>query len=367
MRRALALSVAALAVAAGVQAQGLRSGTLTTGVQFQGYNFDDELGVEAANLLLIPIAYQVGVGNSLSFDLYSAYARGATLVGGTEYTLSGPVDTRVRANYALAPWAVVTLGLNLPTGAATHDSNEARVAAALASELFGFREASFGLGFGATTGIATVYRVGSTGVGFGASYRLASEFEPSADSAFKYTPGNEMRLRLGVDRDIGANKLTAGVTWQNFARDQLDGQDLFQAGNRWRGDLAYSFRTSSAAAWTAYLTNVWRERGDVGFGNPGGTTTIGTQNLLIAGVSGSWNAGPTLTLQPVAEFRMLSREAAGGEGWLAGAGTAVPMRFGSFAVTPSLRIDYGSIQGEEAIGRSFFGGDVGVTIGFGGR
>lgn len=367
MRRSLFVAAALLAAATAADAQTIRPGTFTTGVQFQGYDFDDALGIDAANLVLVPVAYSLGIGSSLSLDLYSAYARGAVLIDGTEFTLSGPVDTRIRANYEVTPWAVVTLGLNLPTGAASHTSEEARVAAVLSNELLGFREASFGLGFGATTGIATATRIGRTGVGFGASYRLASEFEPSADTAFKYTPGNEMRLRVGLDRDVAGNKLTAGITWQNFAKDQLDGRDLFQAGNRWRGDVTYSFRTGSSAAWTAYLADVWRDRGDVGLSDPEGPQTIGTQNLLIAGLAGSWNVRSTLTLQPLAEFRMLTREATGGEGWIAGAGTSVPMRIGSLGVVPSFRIDYGQLQGNEAISQGFLGGELGLTIGFGGR
>jgi len=366
MHRAGLVAAAALALALPVQAQ-LQPGVLSAGVQFQGYDFDDALGVEAANLIMVPAAYQFGIGSNLSIDLYSAWARGAALIGGSEYTLSGPVDTRVRANYTVAPWAVITVGLNLPTGTASHSSDEARVAAVLATELLGFREASFGLGFGATTGVATATRIGATGVGFGASYRLASEFEPSADSAFKYTPGNEIRLRFGVDRNVLGNKLTAGITWQNFASDAVDGQDLFQAGNRWRGDVTYSFRTGSAAAWTAYVSDVWRDRGDIGFDDPDGPETIGTQNLLIAGLAGSWNATSSLTFMPLAEFRMLTREDAGGNGWLAGAGTSVPLRFRGVALTPSVRFDYGSMDASETTGHTFFGADLGLTIGFGGR
>jgi hypothetical protein len=347
-------------------AQRVRAGDVVSGVQFQGYDFDNELGVEAANLIMFPVAWQLSVGNRLGFDLYTAYARGAALIGGTEYTLAGPVDTRVRANYTAAPWAVLTFGLNLPTGATAHTENEARVAAVLATDLLGFREANFGLGFGATTGIATAYRVGDTGIGFGASYRLASEFEPRADTALKYTPGNEVRIRAGVDHNFGSGKVTAGVTYQNFARDRLDGRDLFQAGSRVRADAAYSFRTGPAASWTAYLTDVWRNNGDLSLdalqAGESGTLRTGSQNLLITGVSGSWRMRPALSVLPLAEIRVLTREDPGGDGWLATAGASVPLRVRTFGVTPLARLSYGSIEDDAAVGRRIIGGELGLTV-----
>lgn len=373
MMRASALFTALL-LAPTLAAAQLRPGAVNTGVQFQGYDFDDGLGVEAANLLLVPLSWQVAVGDRLSFDAYGAWARGTALIAGTQYELNGLVDTRVRANYAVTPWAMVTLGLNLPTGQTEHTEDEARVAAVLASDLLGFREANFGLGFGATTGLATAYRVGETGLGVGLSYRFASDFQPSADTTLEYTPGNEIRVRVGADRNIGSSKLTAGITYQNFARDELDGRDLFQAGNRLRGDVTFSFRSGPGATWTAYVTDVWRDRGDVRLevlnpqGGPASQTLVtGRQNLLIAGVTGAWRARPTLVVQPLAEVRLLSREDDGGEGWLAGAGATVPLRLGRFSVVPGARLNYGSVQAETDTGYRALGGEINVSVTFGGR
>jgi hypothetical protein len=368
--RLTTLALGLVLVAAPAQAQ-IGRGAGSTGVQFQGYSFDKDLGVSAANLLMIPLAYQIGIGDKLSLDAYGAYARGAVEIGDNSFTLNGPVDTRVRANYEVTPWAMLTFGVNLPTGKTEHTADEARVAAVLSSDLLGFREANFGLGFGATAGIATAYRMGETGVGIGVSYRLASEFQPSADTTLKYTPGNEVRVRLGVDRNIGASKLTAGITYQNFARDELDGNDLFQAGNRWRGDMSFSFRTGPGASWTAYATDVYRDRGDIRLPAVGSATVTsektGTQNLIVAGVVGAWRARSSLTLQPIAEFRMLSREDPGGEGWLAGGGVSVPLRAGRFAITPGGRLNFGGIEGDASTTHSMIGGEVSLMIGFGSR
>ena len=349
---------------------------LSTGLHGQGYDFDDAFGVRAVNLLLVPLAYQQPLGQRLSGDLYSAFARGAVNIGGTEYTLSGPVDTRVRLNWTATPWAVVSLSMNVPTGNETHSENEARVASALSTELLGFREASWGLGFGATTGIATASRLGEWGVGFGASYRLASGFEPRADTAFTYTPGNETRVRLAFDRNLRGNRLTLGAAFQRYSKDELDGRNLFQSGNRYRADATYSFRTGASATWTAFATDIWREQGDIlvpvvsidpETGEPVAqeNTRTGTQNLLIAGLSGSVRVTPALAVRPTADFRLQTREEQGGSGWLIGVGGDVPLRRGRIDMFPSARISYGSIENADANGFRVLGGEIGLTLRWG--
>lgn len=373
MRR---LSITALALCCAVTPAAAQSNapSFGTGVQFQGYSFSDGLGVKAANLLLVPFAAQMPIGSKFSADVYSAFASGHALIGSTQHSLSGMVDTRIRANFQATPWALVTVGVNVPTGNATHTDSEARVAAVLASEILGFREASWGLGFGVTTGIATAYQIAGTGVGLGLSYRVASQFEPVADSSLKYTPGNEVRLRLGLDRNVRGNKLTGGITFQNYTQDRVDNRDLFQPGNRWRGDLAYSFRTSTTAAWTAYATDVWREHGDVNISvvDQAGTLlrdstfSTGTQNLWIAGIAGSIRIH-NVALQPNFDARRQTRSLQGGEGWLVGGGTEVPLRAGRFDVTPNGRIAFGKIQGESAVNHGMWGGELGISVRWGGH
>ncbi len=373
MRR---LSIAALALLGAVSPAAAQRGSpaFGTGVHFQGYNFDDGLGVSGANLLMVPFAAQTPIGSRITADVYTAYATGSVLIGETQHRLSGMVDTRVRANFQATPWALLTLGVNVPTGNATHTDSEARVAAVLASELLGFREASWGLGAGFTTGIATAHHIGNTGVGLGVSYRLASEFEPVADSTLKYTPGNEVRVRLGLDRNIGSNKLTGGVTFQNYSEDRVEGRDLFQPGNRWRGDVAYSFRTGASAAWTVYAADVWREHGDVNVGvvDQSGallrdsTFSTGTQNLVMGGIAASLRVG-SLAIAPAIDARMQTRSLPGGEGWLVGAGADVPLRAGRFDLTPGGRLTIGSIQGDTPVNRSLWGGELSLNVRWGGR
>lgn len=341
----------------------------------QGYSFGSDNGVESATLLLTPVAFTLPVSRGLTLDLYGAYARGAVKAGSETHTLQGIVDTRVRASYAVTPWAVVSAAVNLPTGKATHDSEEAIVASALSMELLGFREALWGTGFGFTTGVSTAGRFGSTGLGIGASYRVASEFEPSEEQAFKYTPGNEVRIRAALDQNVGANnKLTLGVTFQNYAEDKVDGRNLFAPGNRIRGDLSYSFRASNTSTWTFYVADVHRENGDVTLqltqnGTATGDTTFeaGRQNMAVVGFAGSLRMG-TLALRPSADARVLTRESGEEEGWLAGIGTDIPFRSGRTEIVPSVRVSYGQLESASSdVKNGFWGGELGLMLRFGSR
>src|SRR5687768_18170942 len=127
MNRSLLLSgVIALCAAASVSAQTQQS--LGAAALFQHYTFEDGLGVKSANLFIAPVAYELPLGRSFSIDLYSAFARGSVEIGDSVHTMTGFVDTRVRANWNLTPWALLTVGVNLPTGNSNHTSQEAQVA-----------------------------------------------------------------------------------------------------------------------------------------------------------------------------------------------------------------------------------------------
>lgn len=367
MKRFFTAAIAGILMVTPVTAQLARK-SVGGAVHFQGYSFADAAGVAAANLLMVPVAFELPLTSTFSIDGYTAYARGSAEIDAKVYTMTGPVDTRVRANWATTPWAIVTVGLNLPTGNSEHDAEEAEVASVLATEVLGFREASWGLGFGVTTGIATARRVGNVGLGFGASYRYTTDYAPRADTTLTYSPGNEARLRLGFDTDIGTSKLTGGVTWQHYSRDQI-GLNLFQPGPRIRGDLAVSFRTSATSNWTVYATDIWRQHGDLSFQETATAavrdSTTGTQNILVAGIAGAMRVTPRWSVRPSADLRIISREDPGNEGWMAGFGTGIPLRLANTDVLPTARFLFGRLSSAVSTEQiSAKGAEVGVTVRF---
>ncbi len=370
----LALAVAIL-TAGPLEAQEVQQ-SLGVSVNFQGLSFDEALGIEVANLLLIPIAYRFSVNEKFSADFYAAWAEGRVERENETFVLNGAVDTRVRLSYQASPWAVLTVGAALPTGNATHNTEEAVVASVLSSDILGFNEATWGTGFAITTGVATVHRIGSWGLGIGASYRLADDFEPSADTVFSYSPGNESRVRLALDRNVGeSGKFTGGVTFQTFQSDQLDGRNLFQAGDRVRVDASYAFRAGSST-WNAFVANLWRTDGDLSLQLIDDTGAIlgdsilsaGWQNLFMVGIGGAVPVGSTVYMHPMVDLRIQDRNDDGfdsGSGWILRGGVDLPLRlFTAFDFFPRIRGLFGQLTAEGGESHGFWGIETGATIRF---
>ena len=361
----------ALLSAGSAEAQQTASGLFGTGPYFQGYSLHQDLGIEAANLLMLPVAYEFGARERIRVDLYGAWARGQVESRGEVYQLSGLVDTRVRARIRARPWALVTLSANLPTGKSSHTGEEAVVASALASEMLGFREANWGMGTSVTSGLAGAWNVNGWGIGLGTSYRVSGDFRPEAGSDLVYGPGDELRFRFALDRNVGeTGKVILGATFQRFASDEIDGRNLFQAGNRIRADAVYSFGMGRTT-WTTYGANLWRARGDATLdivgpdGQVVGDTTfhVGTQNVLVLGANGSVPLTGTYRVRPTFELRVQDREAGPGSGWLMGAGGDFPLRLmARYDVFPRAIVRLGEMEGPEGVRRRVWGGDLGLTV-----
>ena len=293
------------------------------------------------------------------------------------YTLAGPIDTQVKATLQASPWALFSVAAALPTGQSTHDTEQAVVASVLSADFLGFRESTWGTGMGITSSVATAMRAGGFGLGIAASYSVHGQFEPSADQTLKYQPGNETRVRVGIDGNIGTTTLTAGATFMMYTADQADGINLFQAGNRLRFDATYQFR-AGAGVWTLYGADLWREHGDLTLPfvdennvTVGDTTyTTPTQNLVIAGMQGVIGLGGSYVFRPNIDLRLQTRkDAAGsdqGSGWIVAAGGDIPVRlFGGTDVFPKARFLYGSEKDPSGVSRRIRGAELSFTLRWG--
>ena len=346
------------------------------GFDFLSYAFDTGLGADAAQLVMIPVAVRVPATSALSFDVYAAWAEGRVERADTVYKLSGPVDTGVRVAYQATPWALVTLGANVPTGDSQHDGQEAIVAALMSTDLLGFREASWGRGFALTPSLAVARNMGSFGLGLAGAYSVRGTFKPNADdTTLEYQPGNETRVRLGIDRNFGNSTLTLGGTFINYTIDQANGQNLFQAGKRFRFDATYAFRMG-AGVWTIYAADLIRRDGTLTLPNidsggaPLGTFTDITtpeQNLAVAGFMGSMELGGGFVFRPHVDFKLQSRKDSSGSdagsGWLVAAGGDIPMRiFGGYDFFPKARVLIGSLKDATGGGVRVFGMEFKGTV-----
>ena len=366
----------AAAVVAGMMAlpASAQNSTIGIGSNYTGYTFDSGLGADAAQLFMVPVAVRFPISDAIALDLSTAWAQGDIERDNERYTMSGVTDTRLKLSYSVTPWALLSFGAGLPTGNSTHTGEEAIVASVLATDLLGFREATWGSGMAFTSALATAARVGGWGVGFAGAYSLRGEFEPSTDLDLSYRPGNETRVRIGLDRNIGTNTLTFGATFRQYEADQADGINLFQAGNRMRFDATYAFRAGSGV-WTLYAADVIRETGDLtlsivdNLGAIVGDTAIATakQNMVVAGVMGSIQVGGGFVFRPHIDFKSQTRtEADGsepGSGWMLAMGGDLPMRlFGGYDFFPKARILYGSIKDATGAGVNVIGAEFSGTV-----
>ena len=372
-RRVLGAAVAAvLAVASPARAQY----TVGTGVGYMGYAFDAGLGAEAAQLFMIPVAARYPVNDLLSIDLYTAWAEGRVERADTLYKLSGLVDTGLRVAYQATPWALVTVGANIPTGDPQHDAQEAIVAAALSTDLLGFRESTWGRGFAMTGSVAVARSIGAFGLGLAGAYSMRGKFNPDAsDDSLEYQPGNEARIRVGIDRNFGNSTLTFGTTFITYSTDQSNGINLFQAGKRLRFDATYAFR-AAAGVWTVYAADLVRSNGTLtlenldGTGAPLGTFTdikTAKQNLAVAGFMGAVALGGGFVFRPHFDFKLQSREdfdgSNAGSGWLVVGGGDVPLRiFGGREFFPKARVLIGSLEDSSGSGVRVFGMEFEGTV-----
>lgn len=360
----------ALSIATPASAQYVAGG----GVDYLGYSFDEGLGADAAQLLMIPVAVRIPAGDKLIFDLFGAWAEGRVEQENQVFSLSGPVDTRLKASYQAMPWALVSVSANLPTGNSAHDGQEAIVASVLSTDLLGFRETTWGTGTAITTSVASAATAGGFGIGIAAAYSARGEFEPSADDpTLTYQPGNETRVRVGIDRNFGTSTFTAGGTFVTYADDQARGENLFQAGNRLRFDASYAFR-AGAGVWSIYAADLMRENGDLSLdiidqnGDFVSDTTVVTakQNLIVGGIIGTVGIGGGYVFRPHVDYKYQTREerdgSQAGSGWMVAAGGDIPIRIAGTEFFPKARVYFGSIKDFNEVAVSTVGMEFNGTI-----
>lgn len=351
---------ALLAALALCSMQPVAAQTVGTGVDYLGYQFGEGINADAAQLFMVPVAVRWPVRSDVSLDFYSAWAEGRVERDNDTYEMSGLVDTNLKGTWQATSWAQVAVGINIPTGNSTHTNEEAVVASVLSTDLWGFGEASWGSGFAVTSSAAAARRFGGFGLGVAAAYAARSPYDPAEGVTVTYQPGNETRVRAGLDYNFGNSTLTAGGTFISYQDDKYsDGvvtdQNLFRAGNRIRVDASYAFR-AAAGVWSLYVTDLMRQNGDLWVdvlddaGIPVGETTTVTasQNLFIAGMMGSVALGGGYVFRPHVDYRLQQREGADGDeagsGWIIAAGGDIPMRIMGNDFFPKARVYFGSVK-----------------------
>lgn len=345
---------------------------VTAGGYFESYSFAeaDAVGIDALSLVTLPFSVAAAPTPRLRLSLAGAYARGSLESGGATTTLSGLIDTAIRATYTLGNDAVaVSGGVILPTGKGSQTGDEAIVAGAIGSDLLPSRVSNWGTGGGFELSAAWAGRVGALGVGASTGLRVFPEYEPLAASGpdvldLTYDPGDEAFVRLAVDGNTSAGgKVSVSATLQNFTNDVSEGVDLFAAGPRVQVLGSYAFPWQGRGSGFLYGGLLHRSAGEFLDGGVGETAS---QNVLLAGVGSRMQLG-TRYLRPTLDARVLNRSDGLGQGYTLGAGATLETQAGASATAfPTVRVRYGSLEASEGRSSSFFGFDVGLAVRFGG-
>ena len=353
-----------------VGAQAVGSGGL-----LQSYRFDDAnaAGLSEFTLLSTPFAVSLPVGDRVSIQAAGAFADARALApDGSEATLSGLTDTEVGIALALgADRVVLTAGAALPTGQSTHSLTEAAVAGVVAAELLPFAVINWGSGGGAGGDMAVAFQSGPWGIGFSGGYRAANEYEPLTGETFAYRPGNQLRFRLALDRDIGGSgTFSVLVGMQSFTEDQLSGSNLFRSGNRIEGVLSYAFAVGLRSSALLYGGAYHRANGALLIDESilEGAVDSPSQQLFTGGLDLRVPVDRKATILPGFDMRVFRSADGIGQGWVGTAGLTLDLilsgqRFSRrVALAPSARYRLGHVIAAEGSESGLTGREVGVML-----
>jgi len=342
------------------------SGTVTSlAPAFERYTFDegDGIGIESLSLLTLPLHVRTRIGPRVALMISGAWARGSLeRPDGSEETLSGPTDIEVLASTSFLQERVVVTGIvDLPTGTSTLTDDEAFVAGAVAADLLPFRISHWGTGGGLGGRVAVAQPVGVFSVGASVSYRTSGDYEPRDGESSRYDPGDALQVNAVVDRSLGDSKASLRVSYQNFSADALDADNVFQTGDRVEVMGSLAFPVSRRASGLVYGALLVRENGT--FLQAPGTTA--SQDLFLVGTGFELPAAGG-TVRPSLRLRVFQTEDGVGEGYTADLGVAGGWRLGDVQIGPTLSFRFGSVDVTESASTGFRGGEIGLSVTFGG-
>jgi hypothetical protein len=225
--------------------------------------------------LALPVFVTVPVNERLTFDVGTSFARTRVTSDAGTSEITGLTDTQVRGNLTLgSDFLVLTAGLNLPTGKSSVTLDQFKAAGLIGNDFLAFPISTMGTGLALTGGIALARPVGDWNLGAGGAVRRSAGYEPFSipGQTLRFQPGNEYRVRVGVDRAVRAGRVALGLTYSAFGRDDAGGT-VYNTGNRLIAQGMYADAFSGHdVTFGAY--NVFRGRGTYASGAPAGTENI---------------------------------------------------------------------------------------------
>lgn len=337
------LPAALLAAASTLGAQSVVDIGARTAPQFHSYDIKSPANTKISEFA-IPVWVLIPVSSHLSFDVGSSYtnAQVEQTAGGakTKSSISGLTDTQVRGNYTLgSDFVVITAGVNLPTGQSTVNADQLSAASLIGNDFLAFPISNMGTGFGGTGGIAIARPVGDWSVGGGASIRHSSSYEPfdiGGATKLHYQPGNEVRVRGGIDRAFGTGRMNLGVTYSTFGDDDLGGS-VYNTGNRFLTQLGVNNNVGpgmlTLSGWDLYRAS----------GHLVDSTVTGKENIIAAALAYGISANSTTIIEPNIEGRVWTQSEGIPSSTIATLGLRSQFSLVGYAVSPSVGYSIGRL------------------------
>jgi len=300
------------------------------------YRIGDGTTQRSITQTTIPIVLVLPISERFGMDVSTAFATSGVAVAGlTTSRISGPTDTQVRGNLTLRENLLATFGLNLPTGQYLIEAGQQEAAGQIGNDFLNYAVSSMGNGLSMTGGLAYARPLGAWNLGLGSSVRRSTAFSAFAveQAAYRFTPADELRLRLGVDRPLGDGQIALGLDFSSFGDDIAD-TTAVSTGNRLTASASASMPVAGVNAFIS-AWNLIRLEGE----QVGGVAPPENVLNLSTGVSVEW-AG--ILLQPTVETRLWSVDG-NRAGNLFNVGLRARVGIGSLGVYPSVGLSTGTL------------------------
>jgi hypothetical protein len=335
--RLLSLAVL-LATAVPLAAQDPSSAAIILDPQYVSYQLGTGATARTISQLGVPFAVIVPFSDRFNIDISSSYANSQVKVPGTATSaITGFTDAQVRGNLTLGDnAAVLTLGVNLPSGQYKVPDGQQTAAGQIGNDFLIYPVTSMGNGLAATGGIGFAQSLGTWNLGIGASFRYSTAFDAYQvqTSVLRFTPGNEARIRVGLDRPVGDGSFNVSVTYSKFGKDQADSTS-FATGDRALAQSALAVPMGSGRDLLLSAWDLYRGTGQqLGASSP-------WENVGNAGVAIGFQMGD-LYVQPNIEERIWNVDG-NRAGLLTNAGVRLRFALAGLSVNPSVTYSFGSL------------------------
>ena len=338
MRTRLLSLALLLATAVPLAAQDPSSTAIILDPQYVSYQLGTGATARTISQLGVPFAVIVPFSDRFNIDISSSYANSQVKVPGTATSaITGFTDAQVRGNLTLGDnAAVLTLGVNLPSGQYKVPDGQQAAAGQIGNDFLIYPVTSMGNGLAATGGIGFAQSLGTWNLGVGASFRYSTAFDAYQvqTSVLRFTPGNEARIRVGLDRPVGDGSFNVSVTYSKFGKDQADSTS-FATGDRALAQAALAVPMGSGSDLLLSAWNLYRGVGQqLGASSP-------WENVGNAGVAIGFQMGD-LYVQPNIEERIWNVDG-NKAGLLTNAGVRLRFALAGLSVNPSATYSFGSL------------------------